>query len=240
MLARDGTANHMPSHPFALTEKSVMPAKQFTLSWLLLAVLTTTAAAESPGLTPLFDGKSLRGLEGNQKYFRVQDGCIVAGTLKEKIPHNEFLCTEKSFGDFELTFEAKLVGPPSGKGGDNAGVQFRSRRVPDSTEVSGYQADIGTAWDRSVWGALYDESRRRKMLAEPAAELGERIVQPGDWNRMKVRCQGKHIQIFVNDTLTVDYIESDPEIETDGIIGLQIHSGPPSEAWYRNIHIRAL
>ena len=96
------------------------------------------------------------------------------------------------------------------------------------------------AWNRSVWGALYDESRRRKMLAEPDAELGQRIVKHDDWNAMRVICKGAHVQIFVNGVKTVDYTETDEEIPRFGIIGLQIHSGRPAEAWYRNIRIRQL
>ncbi len=34
--------------------------------------------------------------------------------------------------------------------GNNAGVQFRSERVPNHHEVSGYQCDVGGAFDRSV------------------------------------------------------------------------------------------
>ena len=36
---------------------------------------------------------------------------------------------------------------------------------------------------------------------------------------------------------TVDYTEPDESIEQEGLIGLQIHSGPPSEAWYKDISI---
>lgn len=184
---------------------------------------------------PLFDGESLAGFEGNAYWFRIEDDSIVAGRLNEKIPHNEFLCTTQNYDDFELRYEAKLVGE-----GRNAGVQFRSKRVPDSTEVSGYQADIGVAWNRPIWGALYDESRRRKMLAEPDAELLKKIVKEDDWNQMRVICRGPHIQIFVNGEKTVDYTETDDSIPMFGIIGLQIHSGPPTEAWYRNIRVRQL
>jgi hypothetical protein len=35
--------------------------------------------------------------------------------------------------------------------------------------------------------------------------------------------------------LTVDYTEPDPKIPEEGVIALQIHGGPPSEAWYREI-----
>jgi len=181
----------------------------------------------------LFDGQSMSEWEGDESYFRVEDGCIVAGTLEKKIPHNQFLCTKKRYTDFELTLEAKLVGE-----GDNAGVQFRSKRIPDTTEVSGYQADAGSAWNRSVWGALYDESRRRKMLAEPPAELGEKLVRVGDWNELRVLCEGNTIRIFVNGKQTVHYVEEDPSIPREGVFALQIHSGPPSEAWYRNIRVR--
>jgi hypothetical protein len=131
--------------------------------------------------------------------------------------------------------EAKLVGE-----GKNAGIQFRSKRVPGGTEVSGYQADMGIAWDRPVWGALYDESRRKKMLAEPDRELAKRIVKNDDWNKIRVLCQGDKIQIFLNGELTVDYTEADESIPRHGVIGLQIHSGPPTEAWYRNIRVQQL
>src|SRR5688572_32814601 len=108
---------------------------------LLCGLLVTAATAEEDdGFVPLFDGKTLAGWEGNEKMFRVEKGAIVAGSLKEKIPHNEFLCTKEKHADFELRLEARLVGQ-----GDNAGVQFRSRRVPNHHEVSGYQCDIGQA-----------------------------------------------------------------------------------------------
>lgn len=184
---------------------------------------------------PLFDGRSLVGWEGNAYWFRVENGAIVAGRLTEKIPHNEFLCTTQNYDNFDLRYEAKLIGE-----GKNAGVQFRSKRVPNSSEVSGYQADIGHAFKRPVWGSLYDESRRRKMLAEPDADVARKAVREGKWNRIRVLCEGNRIQIFVNDVQTVDYTESENGIPGFGVIGLQIHSGLPSEAWYRNIRIRQL
>ena len=199
-------------------------------------VFLTTASADDFGdkATVIFDGKTTKGWEGNAKWFRVQDGAVVAGTLKEKIPHNEFLCTEKEYGDFELRLEAKLTGQ-----GTNAGIQFRSKRIPNDTELIGYQADIGTMKNRSIWGALYDESRRRKFLQDNA-EASESATNKDDWNELRVVCKGPRIQIFVNGKQTVDYAEKDDGISQTGIIGLQIHSGPPTECWYRNIRIRSL
>ena len=179
----------------------------------------------------LFDGKTLAGWEGDEKIFRVQDGAIVAGTLKEKIAHNFFLCTEKQFEDFELRLLVKLV-PNSG----NAGIQFRSQRVPNHFEVSGYQADMGDKW----WGKLYDESRRNKVLAETDADKLAKVFKPEDWNEYVIRCQGRRIQLFINGLQTVDYTEPDETLPTKGVIGLQIHGGPPGEASYKDIVIQVL
>lgn len=203
-----------------------------------LHFLSAGALAQEPtddGWKPLFDGKSLQGWEGNREMFRVEDGAIVAGTLKRTIPHNDFLCTEKEHGDFELRLKIKLIGE-----GDNAGVQLRSRRVEGDHEVSGYQADAGSAWNRPIWGALYDEARRNKILADPGGELLKDLVKQDDWNEMRIRCEGPRIQIWLNGKQTVDYTETDDDIPRRGIIGLQIHSGPPAEAWYKDIEIREL
>lgn len=187
------------------------------------------------GFEWIFDGKTLEGWEGNLKWFRVEEGAIVAGTLEGKIPHNEFLCTRRTYGDFELKLEAKLRGE-----GDNAGIQFRTKRIPNNTEVSGYQCDMGRAWNRNVWGCLYDESRRNKMLAEIPDEKLKEWVKTGDWNEFTVRAVGSKIEIFLNGNRTITYEEKEDSIDRAGVIGLQIHSGPPTEALYRNIRIKVL
>ena len=203
---------------------------------LLTLLLAAAARADDAGFTPLFDGETLDGWEGNMKMFRVEDGAIVAGSLKEKVPHNEFLATTKQYGDFELRLEAKLVGQ-----GKNAGVQFRSKRIPNHHEVIGYQCDMGVMKDRNIWGWLYDESRRRKFLAESADEEAVgKAFREGQWNRLRVRCEGPRIRIWVNDVPTIDYTEAQGDIARSGIIALQIHGGPPAEASYRKIAIKEL
>lgn len=188
-----------------------------------------------PGFTSLFDGRTLQGWEGDRKMFRVEQGEIVAGSLAQKIPRNEFLCTEAEFGDFELRLQAKLRGA-----GKNAGVQFRSRRVPNDHEVSGYQCDIGAMPDRLIWGSLYDESRRNRFLAQGPADQVKRAVLEEDWNNLVIRCQGPRVQLWVNDVPTVDFTEPEPQIARRGVLGLQIHGGEPAEARYRRLRIKPL
>jgi hypothetical protein len=176
----------------------------------------------------LFDGKSFDGWEGNLDVFRIEDGAIVGGSLSKDVARNEFLCTKKEYGDFELRLKFKLLGK-----GANAGVQIRTKRIPDHHEVSGYQADLGDGY----WGALYDESRRNKILAAPKAGTLDKVLKKDDWNDYRIRCEGKRIQLWVNGVATVDYTEKDEGIAEKGVIAVQIHGGPPSEAWYKEISV---
>lgn len=177
----------------------------------------------------IFDGKTFEGWEGDLTIFRIEDGAIVGGSLKDKIARNEFLCTRRAYGDFELRLKVKLLGGD----GANAGIQFRTKRIPNHHEVSGYQADMGTGW----WGALYDESRRNKVLKGPDQAKMKALIKNGDWNDYVIRAEGKRIQLWINGVPTVDYIEEDPKIEVTGVVCPQIHAGPPSEAWYKDVTI---
>ena len=186
--------------------------------------------------TPIFDGQTFDGWEfrNNEQWFRIEDGAIVGGSLEESIPHNEFLTSVKEYGDFTLRIECKAIGQ-----GCNGGVQFRSFRRPADgdmpNEMIGYQADMTD--DAAYWGAIYDEFRRNRFIAEPDRALIDSIFRPNDWNEYEIVCRGNNIKLYLNGTLTVDYTETDADIPARGFIGLQIHSGPPSETWYRNIRM---
>jgi hypothetical protein len=198
---------------------------------IVSAAPASAPAAVPAGFTALFDGKTFTGWEGNLKIFRIEDGAIVGGTTKEKVAHNDFLCTAKQYGDFELRLKVKTIGKEA-----NGGIQIRSARVPDNFEVSGFQADLGQGY----WGCLYDESRRNKVLARPTAEVLAKALKPGEWNDYVIRCEGKSIRLSLNGVETVNYTEADEKIAAKGIIAVQIHGGPPTEVWYKDIVIQEL
>lgn len=193
----------------------------------------TTSPAADEKFMPLFDGKSFAGWEGNMKIFRIEDHAVVGGSLKEPLARNEFLATTREFADFELRLKVKLIGPVASA---NGGIQIRSQRVPNSAEMSGYQADMG----QHYWGSLYDESRRNKTLVGPDATELAKVLKLHDWNDYVIRCQGRHVQLWLNGLKTVDYTEPDEKLTQRGYIGLQIHAGPASESWYKDIMIREL
>lgn len=204
-------------------------------TWLACAITvasTVAIGAQSSAPTPLFDGKTFDGWEGNLAHFRIESGAIAAGTLKASIARNEFLCTTRQYADFELRLRVKLLGGDKA----NAGIQFRTQRIPNHHEVIGYQADMGTGW----WGALYDESRRKRVLVGPDQAKMKAVIKADDWNDYVIRAQGPKVQLSINGVPTVDYLEQDPTVPGTGHVCVQIHSGPPSEAWYRDITLAEL
>ncbi len=201
-------------------------------SYFFLFFLALGASSPRAALAvPLSDG-SFRGWEGDtQTTWRLEDGAFTAGRVEVMQPRNEFLRTVREYGDFELTLKWKLVGT---EGFVNGGVQFRTQVIPNDHEVSGYQADLGAGFD----GALYDESRRNKMLAQPTPEVLEQARKPlGEWNDYRIRAKGARIQIWLNGVATVDYTEADPAIPRKGIIAVQIHGGAKSQVWYKDLDV---
>ena len=200
---------------------------------LLIALLSATQLLHAEP-SPLFDGKTFTGWDGDTKTtWRIENGEIVAGDVTKQQPRNEFLSTLKRFENFELRLKLKLSGS---EGFVNAGVQFRTERIPNNHEVSGFQADFGAGYD----GALYDESRRNKVLAKPDAATLAKASKPGEWNDYRIRVEGDRIQLWLNGVQTVDYTETDPKIAKSGIIALQIHGNAKSEVRYKDIVIEEL
>jgi len=202
---------------------------------LVAGSLAGLPAAEPGQPVPLSDGKSFAGWEGDAgKTWRVEAGAFVGGSLRVEVPRNEFLATRRAYTNFVLRLEFKLVGS---EGFVNAGVQFRSERVQDPpNEMRGYQADIGEGW----YGALYDESRRNKVLVAPKPDDVRRALKPSDWNEYVIRAEGRHIRMWINGVLMVDYTEPDTAIPQQGLIGLQIHGGGKAEVSYRGLTIEEL
>ena len=201
------------------------------MRFLTSLLLASVASAQ----TPLTDGKTFDGWEGDTtQQWRIEDGAFTSGALDKKQARNDYLATKKEFGDFELTLKWKLQGT---EGFVNGGVHFRSKRVPKGTEVSGFQADLGAGYD----GALYDHLRRSKVIQRPSKEVLEKARKPvGEWNDYRIRAEGSRIQIWLNGVQTVDYTETDPSVETTGIIAIQIHGNSNAIVSYKDIAITDL
>ena len=199
---------------------------------LLLLSAAAGLAFAQPGFHPLFNGKNLDD-------FVVDTPGLwsVAGTgeivgRSPGLKYNDFLRTKKSYSHFILRAKFKMT---DASGNANSGIQFRSKPMPGSHEVIGYQADMG----QNYWGCLYDESRRKKVLVQAAVESLAGLDKSG-WNEYVIEANGPRIKIELNGKTTVDYTESEPGIETSGFIALQLHAGPAFEMRFKDLMIREL
>ena len=189
---------------------------------------------------PLFDGITLNGWNirpGEEKWWRVNDGMIEGGSMEEKVPHNTFITLPKSYQNFELMLKIRIL-PHEEEGFKNSGIQVRSQRLPNHHEMIGYQVDAGIGW----WGKIYDESRRREVIAEPvdAEALKEVVHDWDDWNAYRILAEGPRIRSWINGVAAVDYTEQDPAIPLEGLIGVQAHSGGKFVVQFKDISIRQL
>lgn len=192
----------------------------------VLALLALPVLAQN-GFRPLFDGKTLNGWEGDSRLWSVRDGAIVGSTDNTKITHNTFLVYRASpFKDFVLHAEVKLRN-------HNSGIQFRSEELPEFV-MRGYQADMA---EGNWWGSIYEERGTRGVLVNGWKGKAETVVKPDGWNTVEVSAIGDHLQVWVNGLLTADLHDS---VRRDGLIGLQLHQGPPMQVEFRNIRIKEM
>jgi hypothetical protein len=207
----------------------------FLLLVMLVSFVPGSLSQPKPKRVQLFDGKTFKGWQGETLHtWRIEDGVLVGGSLTEKVPHNEFLSTTKSYDNYVLKLKFKLTG---NEGFINGGVQFHSQRIANPPyEMKGYQADIGEGY----WGSLYDESRRNKLLATADPEKVKRLLRPNEWNDYEIRSEGRRIRILLNGEQTVDYTEEDLSIPQSGLIALQIHGGGKAQVHYKDIILEEL
>jgi predicted dehydrogenase len=190
---------------------------------------TILAQPKSSAWRPLWNGRDLSDFIVDTASCWSASGGVITGR-HDGLKYNDFLRTRAHYDNFELKLEFRLK---NGEG--NTGIQFRSEPVPDSHEVSGYQADIG----QQYWGALYDESRRKKVLLAPPAAAIAGLDKSG-WNQYVIHAHGTFIALHLNGVRTVHYIETEPGLLRRGFIALQVHSGPPIQVEFRGIVIREL
>ena len=199
-------------------------------------ILLGLCCAAQAAPVPLFDGKSLDGWEipeAEKKWWKVQDGKIVGGSMEEKVPINTFLATTKTYADFEMRFQVKLT---KKEGFTNSGIQVRSVRGKDA-HMSGYQVDAGIGY----WGTIWDEHRRNKKIAVPVDEAAlKAVVKDWDWNEYRILCEGPRIRTWINGVLAIDFTETDPAIPLTGLIGMQAHSGGKFLVEFKDITIEEL
>jgi len=221
--------------------------------WTALAAAAADAARAGKkkppeaGFVSLFGGKDLSGwIVGPEKSWVVEEGVIALKRDMDGKEHNlDYLWTKEPYGDFILELEFKV--PPNA----NSGVFLRTSDLKDPV-YTGIEIQVSNSYGRkelsrgSTAGAIYD------CLA-PAANA---VKKPGEWNRLRVTCQGNKIVVVLNGRQVIDMDLdrwTEPHKNPDGSpnkfpralkdfarvghVGLQDHGRP---VWYRDIRIKRL
>ena len=197
-----------------------------------LAALSAQGGDED-GWEELFNGRDLAGwrVVGGEAKFAVEDGCIVGTGVPSEIGINTFVATEREFADFDLRVEFLCE---SG----NSGVQFRSAdrecEYAPRRKVFGYQAEISAGGGST--GRIYDEERRGYRhgviwldanTPKERASRAEASFRKGEWNEMRVRCEGPRLRTWLNGNLVADVLD---DMDAKGFIALQVHvQRPPKD-----------
>src|SRR5258708_5805778 len=216
------------------------------------------ASGDEPGFKLIFDGKTLDGWEGDPKYWRVEDGMLIGEVTPDiLLKSNTFIIWRGgSPKDFELKADFRITG------GGNSGINYRSLVVPDTVTpankfaMRGYQADIDGR--NNYTGQNYEEKGRLFLatrgqithvlgtqkpvvlgsVGDPK-ELANFITT--DFNTYHLIVRGNVLTHILNGHVMCVVIDDDPVGRMmEGLIGVQVHVGPPMKVEYRGFRLRTL
>lgn len=220
------------------------------------------------GFVQIFDGKTLNGWEGDTNYWRVENGNLVGEITPDKLlKTNSFIVwTEGETGDFELKLEfriskegnsginyrsEKLKDIPYAMRGYQADIDGKIRYTGQNYEergrttlaYRGQKTVINPAGDSAT--ALQDNIKNNAWTKVVVTEsLGNKDslqthIKSEDWNECHLIVKGNRLQHYVNSILMSDVTDNDPaNRKMTGLLGVQVHVGPPMKVEYRNIRLK--
>ena len=212
------------------------------------------AVNDTTGFVPIFDGKTLTNWDADPRYWRVEYGALVGEvTPATLLKANSFAIWRGGApADFELKVEYRI------SAAGNSGINYRSIQVPSPAfALKGYQSDIDGA---NQWTGQNYEERARTFLAlrgqitrvspgsKPAVvgTVGEKealtaFIRSDDWNQVHLIVRGNVLIHLVNGHVMSVVVDEDPANRTfAGLIGVQVHVGPPMKVEFRNFLLKTL
>lgn len=207
------------------------------------------ARPDENGFVRIFDGKTLRGWSGDERYWSVEDGALT-GVTDGSLKQNRFLTwTHSTVRNFDLRVKVKVTA------GGNSGIQYRGTSEPDIglDIVSGYQCDV-VANTPAYNGMLYEERGRRilshtgeKVIVAPDGQpwvvgtMEVKTFAPGEWHDYRVLVRGNHHRHWINGHPTADLVDLDEAGRAlEGVLAVQVHVGPAMKIQYKDFKIRHL
>ena len=219
-----------------------------------------TVADSDAGFESIFDGQTLKSWEGDPKYWRVENGAIVGEITPENlVKQNSFIIWRGGqTRDFELKMDYRI------SAGGNSGINYRSAELPDiKWALRGYQADLdGQNRNKAPLrhtGQNYEERGRtfialrgqvtrleagkKPVLIGSVGDIQELVsaLKSDDWNAIHIIARGSVMTHIINGRVMCVVVDDDAQNRRlDGLLGMQVHVGPPMKVEFRNIRIKKL
>ncbi len=214
-------------------------AKIFALPGLFLLVMLFGCKEKNEEWISLFNGKDLTGWKSSEDptSFYVEDGLIIANGARSHLFYSGD-GGEVEFKNFELSVDIMTTHHA------NSGVYIHTKWQDEGWPSFGYEAQInnshigeGDYIELKKTGSLYGIRNVYKAFAKDSV-----------WFTMKVRVDGHQIKIWVDDMLTVDYVEPQNPHRREGSTGGRLSSGtialqchdPGSKVFFKNIRLKKL
>jgi hypothetical protein len=215
-----------------------MRAPRAALALASLVAASPLAAADD-GWVTLFDGQSLAGWKAaeNPASFRVVDGAIACDGPRAHLfyvgPDGK-----ASFENFEAQVEVRA------RAGANSGFYFHTAFQEKDWPAQGFEVQVNNSQKRhgdylelKMTGSLYGIRNVYKAMAKD-----------DEWFTLHVTVHKPRVQIRVNGTLVVDWIEPPGPLPEGapkmnrlgrGTFAIQCHD-PESKVFYRNVRVKPL
>jgi 3-keto-disaccharide hydrolase len=219
------------------------------------------------GFQPIFDG-TMKNWDGDPAIWKAE-GNVLVGTTTEANPlkENTFVIWRGGEpADFELKVEYRMSATNSGiqfrsthlPQGTQTNPTNPDAKIAGKWVLKGYQADIDFA--NQFTGMIYEERGRGFLMQRgQAVEIGpdavsrqignlemnadelKSLIKAGDWNTVHLIARGNTIMNIVNGHVTAFIVDDDAKGRAmKGLLGFQIHVGPPMKIEFRNIFLKSL
>ena len=230
----------------------------------------TVPETTQAGFVSIFDGKSLEGWEYDPAYWKVSDGVIHGETNAENpLKSNTFIIWKGGeLGDFELKMDYWIS--ETGNSGVQyrsdrfTEVPYALRGY--QADIDGGNRYTGQNYEERKRTTLAYRGQKTRITSQPdevtnlrdyvernawkglnlVEDLGDRaelgaLIKPGDWNTIHIVAKGNVLKHYVNGTLMSEVHDEDQKNRMlKGLMGMQMHVGPPMTVKFKNIQLKKL
>lgn len=160
-----------------------------------------------------------------------EDGVLV-GQHDNTEPRDGLVVSHIPYADFVAKVDYVF------RGGVNSALYFRAHEVDTPWLLRGCQDEIcGYGKEAAIWHTSGGPGLPGRGWLASDDEFVETIRNKGDndWNEIAVAACGDRAVTFLNGFRVVDI--TDPLLEKDGKVGLQLHGGSDGQMWFKNFQI---